>query len=48
VNSVQRHPETHAKRHTIDEVEKTLPVDAMVADAVKAAVVENLSYPVIK
>jgi len=43
-----RHPETHAKRHTIDEVENTLPVDTMVAEAVAAAVVENLSYPVIK
>ena len=43
-----RHPETHAQRHTIDEVEKTLPVDTMVADAVTAAAVENLSYPVIK
>ena len=43
-----RHPETHAQRHTIDEVEKTLPVDTMVADAVTAAAVEHLSYPVIK
>ncbi len=43
-----RHPETHAQRHTIDEVENTLPVDTMVADAVAAAAVENLSYPVIK
>lgn len=43
-----RHPETHAQRHTIDEVEKTLPVDTMVADAVSAAAVEHLSYPVVK
>ena len=43
-----RHPETHAQRHAIDEVEKSLPVDTMVADAVKAAAVEHFSYPVIK
>ena len=41
-------PETHAKHHTIDEVEKTLPIDAMVAAAFAAAAVEHLSYPVIK
>ena len=43
-----RHPETHARRYIIDEVEKTLPIDTMVADAVDGAVVEQLSYPVIK
>lgn len=43
-----RHPETHAKRHMIDPIEKALPVDTMVAGAVSAAVVEDLSYPVIK
>jgi thiamine biosynthesis protein ThiI len=43
-----RHPETHAKRHTIDQVELTLPVDTMIASAVDAAVVEDMSYPVIK
>ena len=43
-----RHPETHAKRHTIDQVELTLPVDTMIASAVDAAVVEDSSYPVIK
>lgn len=43
-----RHPETHAKRYMIDPVEQTLPVDTMVADAVTASVVEDLSYPVVK
>lgn len=41
-----RHPETHAHRFEVDEVEKSLPIDAMVVDAVKGAVVEELSYPV--
>jgi tRNA uracil 4-sulfurtransferase len=43
-----RHPETHAKRHTIDQAELTLPVDTMVDSAVASAVVEHLHYPVIK
>ena len=43
-----RHPETHAQRHMIDPVELTLPVDTMVAGAVDAAVVEELSFPVVK
>jgi tRNA uracil 4-sulfurtransferase len=43
-----RHPETHAQRYMIDPVELTLPVDTMVADAVRAAVVEDLSYPMVK
>lgn len=43
-----RHPETHAKRHRIDQAEATLPVDTMIAAAVEGAVVEHLSYPVIK
>ena len=40
-----RHPETHAQRHTIDQVELTLPVDTMIKAATDAAVVEHLSYP---
>jgi thiamine biosynthesis protein ThiI len=43
-----RHPETHARRYAVDEAEKTLPVDVMIKQAVDAAVVEQLSYPVIK
>lgn len=43
-----RHPETHGQRYMIDPVELTLPVDAMVAGAVAGAVVEELTYPVVK
>jgi thiamine biosynthesis protein ThiI len=43
-----RHPETHAHRSTVDEAEKPLPIDEMVAAAVKDATVEHLSFPVIK
>jgi hypothetical protein len=32
----------------VDEAEKTLPVDTMIKTAVDSAVVEQLSYPVIK
>ena len=40
-----RHPETHARRHQIDEVELTLPVADMVKAAAAQAVVEHLTYP---
>ena len=40
-----RHPETHARRHQIDEVEGTLPVGAMVKAATAQAVVEHLACP---
>ena len=40
-----RHPETHAERYTVDQAELTLPVDTMIATAVKESVVEQLSYP---
>ena len=43
-----RHPETHARRHTIDQAELTLPVDTMVAGAVSSASVEHCAFPVIK
>jgi len=43
-----RHPETHAKRRTIDQAEFTLPVDTMVDTAVSSAVVEHLQFPVVK
>jgi thiamine biosynthesis protein ThiI len=43
-----RHPETHARRHTIDQVERTLPVDTMIQSAVDGAAVEQLSYPVVE
>ena len=40
-----RHPETHARRHAVDEAERTLPVDTMIKTAVDSAVVEQLTYP---
>jgi thiamine biosynthesis protein ThiI len=43
-----RHPETHAKRHAIDQAELTLPVDTMVDSAVAGAAVEERQFPVIK
>jgi thiamine biosynthesis protein ThiI len=43
-----RHPETHARRHTIDQVERTLPADTMIQSAVDGAVVEQLAYPVLE
>ncbi len=43
-----RHPETHARRHQIDEVEATLPVADMVKAAASEVVVEHLTYPVLK
>lgn len=43
-----RHPETHARRATVEEAEKTLPIDDMVKAATDAAAVEELSFPVVK
>lgn len=43
-----RHPETHARRAVVDEVEKALPIHDMVKAAVDAAAVEELSFPVVK
>ncbi|HEX4913196.1 MAG TPA: tRNA uracil 4-sulfurtransferase ThiI [Vicinamibacterales bacterium] len=43
-----RHPETHARRATVEEAEQALPIEEMVARAVAAATVERLSYPVVK
>jgi tRNA uracil 4-sulfurtransferase len=40
-----RHPETHARRHQIDEVEAGLPIADMVKTATAQAVVEDLTYP---
>lgn len=40
-----RHPETHARRHQIDEVEAGLPIAEMVKAATAQAVVEDLAYP---
>jgi thiamine biosynthesis protein ThiI len=43
-----RHPETHARRATVEEAEQTLPIEEMVKAATAAAVVEELSFPVVK
>lgn len=43
-----RHPETHARRATVEEAEAPLPIDEMVKTAAAAAAVEDLSYPVVK
>ena len=43
-----RHPETHARHAAVVESEATLPIDEMVRAAAAAAVVEDLSYPVVK
>jgi thiamine biosynthesis protein ThiI len=40
-----RHPETHARRHQIDEVEAALPIAEMVKAAAARAVVEHFTYP---
>ena len=43
-----RHPETHARRATVEEVERTLPIDEMVKTAADAAAMEELWFPVVK
>jgi thiamine biosynthesis protein ThiI len=43
-----RHPETHARRFVVDEVESKLPIADMIAAAVGAAEMEQLTYPVVK
>lgn len=43
-----RHPETHARRAAVEAAEQALPLEAMVQAAMAGAVVEHLSYPVVK
>jgi thiamine biosynthesis protein ThiI len=43
-----RHPETHARHPHVDEVERSLPIGALVEDAVARACVERGSYPVLR
>ena len=43
-----RHPETHARRRTVEEAEAALPIADMVKAAVDGAAVEQLNFPVIK
>jgi thiamine biosynthesis protein ThiI len=43
-----RHPATRARRDQVEQAEQALPIDAMVAAAVAAVVVEDFRFPVIK
>jgi thiamine biosynthesis protein ThiI len=43
-----RHPETHARPATVEDAERTLPIDEMVKTAAGAAAMEELSFPVVK
>lgn len=43
-----RHPETHARRFVVDEIESKLPIADMIAGAIEAAEMEQFTYPVIK
>jgi thiamine biosynthesis protein ThiI len=43
-----RHPETHARRYVVDEIESKLPIAEMIASAIAATEMEQLAYPVIK
>ncbi|MEO8681266.1 MAG: tRNA uracil 4-sulfurtransferase ThiI [Vicinamibacterales bacterium] len=43
-----RHPETHARRFVVDEIESKLPIAEMIASAIAATEMEQLAYPVIK
>jgi thiamine biosynthesis protein ThiI len=40
-----RHPATRARRESVERAEATLPIDAMVEQAVAATVVENFKFP---
>ncbi len=43
-----RHPETHARRYQVDEVERSLAIAGLVDEAVARACVERLSCPVVR
>ena len=43
-----RHPETHARRFVVEEIESKLPIADMIAAAIEAAEMEQLRYPVVK
>ena len=48
VNGDRQEPARSVRRHDVDAAEKTLPVDTMIQSAVDSAVVEPLSFPVLK
>ena len=43
-----RHPATRARLDEVEEAERALPIDDMVAAAVAATVVEDFSFPVLE
>jgi thiamine biosynthesis protein ThiI len=43
-----RHPETHARRDTVEQAEQMLPIDEMVHAAADSASVEQLAWPVLQ
>ena len=43
-----RHPETHAHRRQVDDIERELPIGEMVATAFERACMEHLTFPVVK
>ena len=43
-----KHPATSARRDEVQQAEQALPIDAMVAEAAAAAVVEDFRFPVLE
>ena len=43
-----RHPETHARRYQIDEVERSLPIADLVHQALAGTCIERFSHPVVR
>jgi len=43
-----RHPATKARRRDVDAAERQLPIDDLVAEAVRAAAVEEFSFPIVR
>jgi thiamine biosynthesis protein ThiI len=43
-----RHPETHARRYRVDEVEQSLAISQLVDEALAGTCVERFSYPVVR
>src|SRR5262245_41995435 len=43
-----RHPETHARRYRVDDVERSLAIRPLIDDALAGTCVERFSYPVVR
>jgi thiamine biosynthesis protein ThiI len=43
-----RHPETHARRYQVDEVEQSLAIAQLVDEALAGTCIERFSYPVVR